>query len=118
MSLLVLVVVSCLFCGCLRCWTVVSRPGVNRRFDVVLYVFCGCFAIANALPMLFLSYPIQSYPILTYPILTYPILSYAILTNPILSYPILSYPTLPYPILSYSNLSYPILSYRIEFESD
>ena len=44
----VLVCVSCVFCGCLLCWSVVSRPGVNRRFDVVLYVFYECFVSAAA----------------------------------------------------------------------
>ena len=53
--LVLLVLVSCVFCGCLRCWIVVSRPVVNRRRAFGLHVFCECFAIANALPMLFLS---------------------------------------------------------------
>ena len=77
-------------------------PGANGPEDLVSHVFCECFvsasAIANALPMLFLSYPFLSYPSLF---------------NPILSYPILTYPILTYPILTYPNLSYAILSYAI-----
>ena len=44
-----LVSVSCVFCGCLLCWIVVSRPGANRRFDVVLYVFYECLANASVI---------------------------------------------------------------------
>ena len=72
-----------------------APPGANGPVDLVLHVFCECFvsasAIANALPMLFLSYPSLFNPILSYPNLSYPNLSYAILSYPTLSYPILSY---------------------------
>ena len=44
-----LVCVSCVFCGCVRCWSMVSRPGANRRFDVALYVFCECSVNAIAI---------------------------------------------------------------------
>ena len=44
-----LVCVSCVFWGCVRCWSMVSRPGANRRFDVALYVFCECSVNAIAI---------------------------------------------------------------------
>ena len=79
-------------------------PRLGLREGVVLHVFCYGFVIANALPMLFLSYPILFNPILSYPVLSYPLLTYPILTYPNLSNPILSYPILTY-ILTYPTLS-------------
>ena len=49
-------------------------PGPNGHEDLVLHVFCECFvsasAIANALPMLVLSYSTLFNPILSYPVLS------------------------------------------------
>ena len=42
-----LVCVSCVFCGCLLCWSVVLGPRLGLREGVVLHVFCECFVIAS-----------------------------------------------------------------------
>ena len=39
------VCVSCVFCGCLRCWIVVLDPQLGFCEGVVLHVFCECFVI-------------------------------------------------------------------------
>ena len=43
-----LVCVSCLFRGCVRCWSMVLRPGVLAGALSGLHVFCECFVIAKA----------------------------------------------------------------------
>ena len=44
----VLVCVSCVVCGCLRCWIVVLGPRLQLCGRVVLHVVCECFVIASA----------------------------------------------------------------------